>query len=99
MSFEELQASIGRDKAPPEMTAPLKGLWYAARGDWDAAHACAQGDPSREGSWVHAFLHREEGDLGNASYWYTRAGRPMPLPSVASKDEWAELARALLGNE
>ena len=96
MSFEELQESIARDANPPELSPPLKGLWYAAKGDWASAHACAQGDASRAGSWVHAYLHREEGDLGNAGYWYARAGRPMPAQSVSLKEEWAQLARELL---
>jgi len=97
MSFAELSQSIARDSVPPEMTAPLKGLWHASRGDWDAAHACAQGDPSPKGSWVHAYLHREEGDLGNASYWYSRARRTQPTADVSPQDEWTQIARALLG--
>jgi hypothetical protein len=98
MSFEDLSESIARDAAPPEMTPALQGLWFAARGDWNAAHECAQADNSREGSWVHAYLHREEGDLGNASYWYTRARQSMPGTEVTLKDEWAQIAKALLGS-
>ncbi len=98
MSFEELSQSIARDSVPPEMNQALTGLWHAAKGDWTAAHACAQADRSRAGSWVHAYLHREEGDLGNAGYWYSRAGRPMPGQGVALQDEWAEIARALLAD-
>lgn len=94
MSFAELMDSIARDAKPPDLAAPLKGLWYSAKGDWNSAHACAQSDSSRDGSWVHAYLHRQEGDLGNAGYWYAKAGRPMP--DVSLKDEWAEIARALL---
>jgi hypothetical protein len=96
MSFEELQESIARDANPPDLPPPLKGLWHAAKGDWDAAHTCAQNDSSRNGSWVHAYLHREEGDLGNAGYWYARAGRPMPPQTVALQEEWAQIARVLL---
>ncbi len=55
---------------------PLKALQLLADGDWDAAHELVQDDPSAEASWVHAHLHRVEGDLANAGYWYRRAGKP-----------------------
>lgn len=96
MSFAEFEAAVAREPSPPAVSAPLQGLWYAARGDWDAAHKCVQADSSREGSWVHAYLHREEGDLGNAGYWYAKARRPMPEAAVTLKTEWAGIARALL---
>jgi hypothetical protein len=97
MSFDDLQRSIERDAAPPgELSQALQALWHDARGDWDAAHGCAQAEPGRDGSWVHAFLHRKEGDLGNAGYWYARAGRPVPAKGVTLEAEWAQIARALL---
>lgn len=96
MSFAEFEASVAQGSAPPALSAPLAGLWHAGRGDWEAAHRCVQADPSRDASWVHAYLHREEGDLGNAGYWYAKARRPMPPASVTLKTEWAEIARALL---
>ena len=65
-----------------------------AAGDWDNAHRIAQGDSSRDGSWVHAYLHRLEGDLGNASYWYSSAGKAPPDMSLA--EEWEYIAMALL---
>ena len=98
MSFDELRQSIGREGAPPaEWSGAWRGLWHDARGDWAAAHAEAQGDHSREGSWVHAYLHRKEGDRGNAGYWYARAGRPMPAGGVTLAAEWEQIARALGG--
>lgn len=98
MSFAELQQSIARDAAPPAgLSLCLQALWHDARGDWDRAHACAQDEHGRDGSWVHAYLHRKEGDVGNAGYWYARAGRPMPGRGVTLEAEWAELAKALLG--
>jgi hypothetical protein len=98
MSFAELQQSIARDAAPPAgLGLGLQALWHDARGDWDRAHACAQDEHGRDGSWVHAYLHRKEGDLGNAGYWYARAGRAMPARSVTLQAEWTELAKALLG--
>src|ERR1043166_6210021 len=97
MSLEEFQQSIGRDAAPPaSLSLPAQALWHDARGDWDRAHQCAQDDHGRDGSWEHAYLHRKEGDLGNAGYWYARAARKMPAQSVTLETEWAELARALL---
>ncbi|MBI5767636.1 MAG: hypothetical protein HZA93_07560 [Verrucomicrobia bacterium] len=98
MSFAEFQLSTTRDAAPPAGTSlPLQALWHDARGDWDRAHGCAQDDHGRDGSWVHAYLHRKEGDLGNAGYWYARAGRRMPAQSVTLETEWAAIARELVG--
>ncbi len=72
----------------------LEALWYDARGDWERAHQIAQEVETSEGSWVHAYLHRKEGDLGNARYWYSRAGRN---PEHASLDaEWRAICEALL---
>jgi hypothetical protein len=61
---------------PGKLSQPLQALWHEARGDWERAHKLAQGAASREGNWVHAYLHRTQGDDGNAPYWYARAGRP-----------------------
>jgi hypothetical protein len=97
MSFEELQQSIAREAAPPAGVSLLvQALWHDARGDWERAHTCAQDVHDRDGSWVHAYLHRKEGDLGNAGYWYSRAGRKMPAPNVSLDTEWAEIARELV---
>ena len=81
MTPEELERSCADDVPPVELgTTPcgalLKALWLTRRGNWDAAHAIAQDDEGPDGAWVHAHLHRVEGDLGNAGYWYGRAGRP-----------------------
>lgn len=98
MSFADLQLSLARDAAPPERwPGPVRALWHKARGDWDSAHSCAQEDESREASWVHAYLHRKEGDIGNAGYWYARAGRPVPARGVTLGGEWEAIARALTG--
>ena len=80
---------------PPALPPPLRALWFDAKGDWNAAHKCVD-DKSDPGSmWVHAYLHRKEGDLSNAAYWYRRAGRE-PC-SGALDQEWREIAEALLG--
>jgi hypothetical protein len=97
MSFEELGQSIERDASPPPALGPaLKALWHDAKGDWTGAHNVAQDDKSADGSWVHAYLHRKEGDVGNAGYWYSRAGRKMPATGVTLEQEWADMARDLL---
>ncbi|MGY4371372.1 aspartyl-tRNA(Asn)/glutamyl-tRNA(Gln) amidotransferase subunit B [Bradyrhizobium sp. LB1.3] len=69
-------ASLDGAAPAPDLSAPLAGLWWAAKGDWDQAHKIVQDEGSREAAWVHAYLHRVEGDLGNAGYWYRQAGQP-----------------------
>jgi hypothetical protein len=73
---------------------PLRALWHAAHGDWTAAHEIAQVSEDRDSSWVHAYLHREEGDQGNAAYWYRRAGKPIFKGSL--EDEREAMITALL---
>jgi hypothetical protein len=95
MSLAEFQQSLRAHKAPPAGLPPaLQALWHEAKGDWEHAHSAAQQDTSRDGAWVHAYLHRREGDDGNASYWYARAGRK--FPGTSSETEWSEIARELL---
>lgn len=99
MSFEELQQSIARDAAPPAgLGLALQGLWHDAHGDWESAHAAVQkNEQDRDCAWVHAYLHRKEGDVGNAGYWYSRAGRKKVAAGITLEAEWAEIARALTG--
>ena len=94
MSFEEFRRAVeGRGGQPDGLSPAQQALWHDARGDWERAHACAQGDPGRAGAWVHAYLHRKEGDSGNAAYWYQRANQPVAGSGLA--DEWTQIARAL----
>ncbi|MCF3650360.1 hypothetical protein [Synoicihabitans lomoniglobus] len=81
---------------PQALNLALQALWHDARGDWNRAHTLAQQADSAAGDWVHAYLHRKEGDIGNAGYWYTRAGQPAVGASVSLDDEWAAIATALL---
>ena len=95
MTFEEFTASIESDRSPSENLPPaLAALWQAKKGDWDLAHAIVQDDDSKNGAWVHAYLHREEGDEGNAGYWYARAGKLRS--TVSLEEEWEQIVRALL---
>jgi len=94
MVLEELRASLAEATPPKGLPPLLQALWHAARDEWDEAHRLAQEDSSADGAWVHAYLHRVEGDEGNAGYWYRRAGKPHCQSSLAS--EWTEIASALL---
>lgn len=85
------------DAAPPAgLAAPLAGLWWAAKGDWEKAHAIVQAHDTPHAAWVHAYLHRVEGDLGNAGYWYRQAGQPAAKDSLET--EWERIVSALLGS-
>ena len=80
---------------PPASATPmLRAVWHGLRGEWDAAHELAQAQDDAEGAWVHAWLHRMEGDLGNADYWYRRAGRPSRRDDT--RDEGLAIAAALV---
>lgn len=92
--IETFRSSLLADAPPAGLSLALQTLWWDAKGNWDRAHQCAQSDEGREGSVVHAYLHRKQGDLSNARYWYRRAGRaPAEGPLEA---EWGMLARELL---
>lgn len=89
----EFEASLGGDAPPVRITPPLAALWWDAKGDWEKAHRCAQTEESAASAWVHAYLHRKEGDLDNARYWYRRAGKPIAEGALAL--EWSAILRAL----
>ncbi len=97
MTIEELRASVTAGSHPPNVSDLVQALWHDARGNWDKAHRIAQEVSTRDGSWVHAYLHRKEGDRGNARYWYSRAGRPECQASL--EQEWEEIALHLLSGE
>jgi hypothetical protein len=94
MTIDDLRASLETSTPPGSMRGALLALWHDAKGDWDAAHRTAQDLESAEGAWVHAYLHRKEGDAGNAAYWYRRASRP--VATCALEAEWTEIASSLL---
>jgi hypothetical protein len=97
MNLQRFEASLSGE-APPEGLVPiLQALWYEGKGDWDRAHKIVQDIPGASAAWVHAYLHREEGDTWNADYWYSHAGRTRP--SVSLKTEWQELVAELLDGQ
>lgn len=96
MTPEEFEASLAASAPPAGLGGPLEALWLAAKGDWRRAHAIVQRDEADPAhAWVHAHLHREEGDLANAGYWYRRAGRPVAEGDIAR--ERRAIAKVLLG--
>jgi hypothetical protein len=92
--IESFVLSLQREEPPPRATPMLHAVWHGLRGDWRAAHELAQAQDDAEGAWVHAWLHRIEGDLANADYWYRRAGRPPCRGDT--REEGLELARSLM---
>jgi hypothetical protein len=95
MDFTAFQASLQQDAPPAGLSLPLQALWHAGKGQWQRAHELAQegeGDPIC--AWVHAHLHRIEGDESNAGYWYRRAGQPHAKTTL--DEEWAAIATTLL---
>lgn len=95
MTLAEFTASIAGDTPPRNLAPPLAALWWAAKGDWDTAHKIVMGEEGADAAWVHAYLHRVEGDRPNAGYWYRMAGKP--VATGALEGEWGAIANALLG--
>jgi hypothetical protein len=94
VTLQAFQDSLRDDQPPAGVGLALQALWQEARGDWPAAHALAQAEDDAAGAWVHAYLHRVEGDLANAGYWYRRAGRP--VCEAPLREEWSAIAQGLL---
>ncbi|MGA2983297.1 MAG: hypothetical protein ABSG32_05750 [Terriglobia bacterium] len=94
MTLEEFRQSLLHEEPPGNLSFALAGLWWDAKGKWDQAHESAQQDEGTAGSWVHAYLHRKEGDSSNAVYWYRRADQP-PCQSPLEQ-EWLKIVESLL---
>jgi hypothetical protein len=92
----DFKASLSEAAPAPELSPPLAALWWAGKGKWDEAHKIAQDENDKDSAWVHAYLHRVEGDLGNAGYWYRQAGKPVAIGSL--EDEWEQMVSTLLGS-
>ncbi len=82
-----------RDRPEPPTSPAQAALWWAARGEWQRAHEAAQSDDGVDAAWVHAYLHRVEGDLENARYWYGRANKPVAAGPLDA--EWQAIASSL----
>jgi len=97
MDYGQFKDTLAGKTPPKALSAAERALWWDAKGDWDKAHECAQEDDGKAAAWVHAYLHRKDGDLENASYWYRRAGKPAANGALAA--EWEGIARGLLKRE
>jgi hypothetical protein len=94
MDIAGFRESVKNDMPPQGLTPALEGLWWDAKGNWEKAHESAQQDEGPDGSWVHAYLHRKQGDLSNAKYWYRRADRAAAYGDQAK--EWEAIVNWLL---
>ena len=97
MNASDLACSAATEAAPPAgLSISARALWFAKAGHWDTAHDLCQNIPGNAGAWIHAHLHREEGDPSNAAYWYQQANKPFPPAKQSLSDEWLEIAGELL---
>jgi hypothetical protein len=94
MTVDEFRISLKQNAPPSGLSLALQGLWHDGKGDWNAAHTCAQEQDDTQGAWVHAYLHRKEGDNINAGYWYQRAGKPFSKAPL--EIEWETIVMSLL---
>ena len=94
MTLEQFRATLVEPAPPEDMSPALRAMWEDAKGNWSAAHTIAQGIDDKTGSWIHAYLHRKEGDVGNAGYWYRRAGQAVARDPL--EDEWTRIVSTLL---
>ena len=95
MTPAEFHRSLTAKTPPRDLAPPLAALWWASKGDWDKAHKIVMDESSRDAAWVHAYLHRVEGDAGNAAYWYREAKQPVATATLDR--EWDAIVAALLG--
>lgn len=96
MTIAEFKQSLKSASAPDGLSVELRALWHDGKGDWDAAHETIQDVNSKNAAWIHAYLHRKEGDAGNAGYWYSRAGKEMARVSL--DQEWNDLVEYFLAS-
>ncbi|HUP40446.1 MAG TPA: hypothetical protein VM115_10030 [Vicinamibacterales bacterium] len=94
MTIEQFRATLAQAGRPHTLSPALRAMWEDAKGNWAAAHGLAQDIEDETGAWVHAYLHRKEGDLGNAGYWYRRAKKPAATDTL--EEEWTRIVSALL---
>ena len=93
MKEGKFRSTLNETLPPEGLSMPLEALWWQHQGNWERAHSLAQSCSNKDAAWVHALLHREEGDLSNANYWYKRANREPYSGPI--KDEWRYIVKAL----
>lgn len=93
-TYEEFLDSLNQSSPPKEMSTQLMALWYDAKNDWNKAHEYVDGPTDPTSHWIHAYLHRKEGDLNNADFWYKKADRSRP--DLSLEEEWTLIAKKLI---
>jgi hypothetical protein len=96
MTLEQFHTSLQQPTPPVALPPLLTALWWDAKGDWNQAHEIAQAENGADAAWVHAYLHRKEGDVANAAYWYNRAYQPRCTSPLDA--EWNQIVSALINS-
>lgn len=94
MTFEDFKESLSKDSPPISLSGYLQALWFDAKGNWEKSHQIIQEIGDSTSAWIHAYLHRKEGDIWNADYWYRQAGRKRP--AVSLQDEWELIVKEII---
>jgi hypothetical protein len=94
MTLTQFKATLADRTPPTDLPPALRALWHDGKGDWQRAHEVAQDIETPDGAWIHAYLHRKEGDEGNAAYWYRRASQPIARDGL--DDEWTRIVQSLV---
>lgn len=93
-SLAEFETSLSETEPPSRLSNHLLTLWYDAKGEWNKSHTIIQNIEDKNAAWIHAYLHRKEGDTGNADYWYSHAGRKRPTSTL--REEWEDMVKYFL---
>lgn len=96
MTLHTFRDSVSGTAPPAGLSPALQALWHDARDEWDTAHGLVDDSTDADGCEVHGYLHRREGDNGNAAYWYRQAGRPVAHGPL--DEEWQALVQRLLAH-
>ena len=94
MTFDQFKQSLSKSSPPSDISKYLESLWYDAKGNWEQSHTIIQDINDNTASWIHAYLHRKEGDIWNADYWYNRAGKTRP--AITLEAEWEDIVKQMI---